>query len=209
MKDYPDATLPVIAGNVSFYNESAEGSIPPSPMISCLGMMPNVSRVMTYDLKRAETMLVLVGERKDECGGSVYYQLQNELGSQLPKPDLASFSKEIHAVHAAIEQHLVLSAHDISEGGVAVALAEMSFKNRIGVKIELTSELSDAKNLFSETGGFIFEVARDKMKDLKKLFAEYDVPFIVIGETINRSIIKNEWMIDLAVMKLELHGKMG
>ncbi|TAK76914.1 MAG: phosphoribosylformylglycinamidine synthase subunit PurL, partial [Gammaproteobacteria bacterium] len=110
MKDHPEATLPIIAGNVSFYNESAQGAIPPSPMISCLGSMPDVSKALTYDLKQAGSTLFLIGERKDECGGSVYYQLQNELGHQLPKPDLSTFAREIHTLHAAIQQGLVLSA---------------------------------------------------------------------------------------------------
>ncbi len=101
VKNHPKATLPVIAGNVSFYNESAQGAIPPSPMISCLGSLPDVANVVTYDLKRSESQLVLIGERKDECGGSVYYQLHHELGTQVPKPDLSKPSlAEIHAVHA-------------------------------------------------------------------------------------------------------------
>src|SRR5579883_1286748 len=178
LKDHPDATLPIIAGNVSFYNESAQGAIPPSPMISCLGVLPDVSKAMTYDLKQAGSILFLIGERKDECGGSVYYQLHNELGSQLPKPDLATFVQEIHAVSTAIQGGLLLAAHDISEGGIAVALAEMSFKNKIGVKVTVPGHLSNEKKLFGETGGFILEVARDKVKEVQKLFAEYHVPLI-------------------------------
>ncbi len=194
MKDYPDATLPVIAGNVSLYNDSAQGAIPPSPMISCLGAIADVAHVVTDDLKRAETILMLVGRRKDECGGSVYYQLNNVLGKNVPQPDLAGFSAEIHAVHAAIAKGYVMSAHDISEGGVAVALAEMSFKNNIGVKVMITDEacvsninLSTEKKLFTETGGFIFEVARDKVKDIKKIFEEHNTPIFVIGETMAAS----------------------
>lgn len=199
LKDYPTATLPVIAGNVSFYNESPDGAIPPSPMISCLGSLPDVANAITFDLKRAETHLVLVGERKDECGGSVYYQLHHELGSYVPKPNLNQFAQEIHAVHAAISQRFVLSAHDISEGGVAVALAEMSFKNNIGVDVMIPGDLSADKLLFSETGGFILEVAREKLPDVKKLFAEYNVPIFVFGKTTTQSNLKMQKVIDLPV----------
>lgn len=183
IKEYPQATLPVIAGNVSLYNESANGAIPPSPMISCLGSMADVSKVITYDLKRNDSMLILVGDRKNELGGSVYYQMHDELGSQLPKPDLTVFAKEIQAVHAAMEKDLVLSAHDISEGGVAVALAEMSFKNQIGLKVEIPGDLTTEKKLFSETGGFILEVAREKVRDIRALFGQHQVAFSLIGET--------------------------
>lgn len=199
VKDQHGATLPVIAGNVSLYNESAQGAIPPSPMISCLGVMPDVSKVITYDLKRSETNLVLIGERKDECGGSVYYQLFNELGANIPKPDLNQFAKEIYTVHDAMQKGLVLSAHDISEGGVAVALAEMSFKKQLGMKIEVPGDLPNAKKLFGETGGFILEVARDKLKELRALFAEQQIPIFVLGDTVQEPRLRMNGVIDVAI----------
>src|SRR5262249_34368242 len=106
MKDNPHETLPIISGNVSFYNESAQGAVPPSPMVACLGSMPDVAKAITYDLKRTNSFLVMIGERKDECGGSVYYQLHNELGSHLPKPDLKNVSNEIHALYEAAQMGL-------------------------------------------------------------------------------------------------------
>lgn len=69
IKDHPEATLPVIAGNVSLYNESAQGAIPPSPMISCLGVIPDVTQAVTYAFKQAGSAIVMVGDRHDECGG--------------------------------------------------------------------------------------------------------------------------------------------
>lgn len=199
IKDHPEATLPIIAGNVSFYNESSQGAIPPSPMISCLGAMPDITKAITYDFKQRESLLILIGERKDECGGSVYYQLNQELGSTIPKPDLTSIAREIHAVHAAIQQDLVLSAHDISEGGVAVALAEMSFKHNIGVKVDIPGDLATEIKLFSETGGFILEVARDKIKELRNLFSSFQIPTIIIGETTANPQLQMNNVIDMSV----------
>jgi phosphoribosylformylglycinamidine synthase len=141
----------------------------------------------------------MVGERKDECGGSVYYQLYDALGSQLPKPDLGSLSNEIHAVHTAIQTGLVLAAHDISEGGVATALAEMSFKQQIGVKVNIPGELANEKKLFGESGGFILEVARDKLNEMINLFAQQSVPLMQIGETTNTSRLQMNAVIDLSV----------
>jgi phosphoribosylformylglycinamidine synthase II len=201
LKDYPDSTLPIIAGNVSFYNESQHSAIPPSPMISCLGVLQDVSKAITYDLKRTDSLLVLVGERKDECGGSVYYQHIGELGSQLPKPDLSLFSNEIHAVHHAIDKRMMLAVHDISEGGVAVALAEMSFKNSIGLTVDIDSKLRVDKILFSETGGFVLEVERANLNQLKTLFSEYHVPLFVIGKTHPESKLKINSVVDLPLEK--------
>lgn len=192
-------TLPVIAGNVSLYNESAHGAIPPSPMISCLGVLPDVTKAITYDFKKPDSWVILIGDRKDECGGSVYYELHDELGAHLPKPDLITLNQEIKAVYQAIQQELILAAHDISEGGVAVAIAEMSFKRRYGVNITIPGPLALEKKLFGETGGFILEVSRDKLQAVKALFSAHQVPLIIIGTTSHQPRLRMNDVIDVAV----------
>jgi len=209
LKEHPQATLPVIAGNVSLYNESATGAIPPSPIISCLGVIPNVNQAITPDLKRYESMLILIGERQDECGGSVYYQLQNELGANVPKPNLAIFNAEIHALHQAMQENMILSAHDIADGGLAVAIAEMSFKNNIGVKINVPGELSDAKKLFTETGGFVLEVAREKVKDIRKIFTDRQLPIFILGETTAHPYLQINEVINLPIAQAKTAWENG
>jgi phosphoribosylformylglycinamidine synthase II len=199
LKEFPGAALPVISGNVSLYNESKAGAIPASPMISCLGNMPDVSKVVTKNLQRTDSLLILIGERKDECGGSVYYDLQGELGANVPKPDLSKIAAELHAVNAAIQQELILSAHDISEGGIAAALAEMSFKQQIGVTVEIPGNLADEKKLFAESGGFILEVAKNKFATLEKVFAHYQIPLYRIGQTIEQPRLLMQNRIDIAI----------
>jgi phosphoribosylformylglycinamidine synthase len=199
LPDYPGASLPIISGNVSLYNESSVCAIPPSPMISCLGNMPDVSRVVTKHFQKTGSELFLIGERLDECGGSVYYDLFNELGANVPKPDLTKISAEIQAVTTAIQQGLVLSAHDISDGGIAVALAEMSFKNQIGICVTLLGDLSETKKLFSETGGFILEIAKNKVAELKKIFARYQLVLIHIGQTTQQPQLQIQNCIDMPV----------
>ncbi|HFS7659610.1 TPA: phosphoribosylformylglycinamidine synthase subunit PurL [Legionella pneumophila] len=199
LKDHPQSTLPVIAGNVSLYNESVKGAIPPSPMISCLGTLPDIDFAITFDFKKSDSLLILIGERKDECGGSVYYQLHNELGSNVPKPDLSLFNREIHAVSSAIQHGLVNAAHDVSEGGVAVALAEMSFKNSLGVAVQINGELSIDKLLFGETGGFILEIDKQYKAAFDKLVTQYQVPYMVIGHTTEQPVLQMNSVINLPV----------
>ncbi|HAT2106360.1 TPA: phosphoribosylformylglycinamidine synthase subunit PurL [Legionella pneumophila] len=199
LKDHPQSTLPVIAGNVSLYNESVKGAIPPSPMISCLGTLPDIDFAITFDFKKSDSLLILIGERKDECGGSVYYQLHNELGSNVPKPDLSLFNREIHAVSSAIQHGLVNAAHDVSEGGVAVALAEMSFKNSLGVAVQINGELSADKLLFGETGGFILEIDKQHKAAFDKLVTQYQVPYMVIGHTTEQPVLQMNSVINLPV----------
>lgn len=183
LKEYPNAALPVISGNVSLYNESAMGAIPASPMISCLGHMPDVKRAVTKSFQKAGSVLLLVGERRDECGGSVYYDLHHELGAALPKPDLTQIAQEIRTVATVIQKGWVLSAHDISDGGLAVALAEMSFKNSIGVNVQIQSELPMSKRLFSETGGFILEVNKSALNDIQHVCKKANMTIIELGLT--------------------------
>ncbi|WP_338034440.1 phosphoribosylformylglycinamidine synthase subunit PurL [Legionella cardiaca] len=209
MIDDTKVSLPIISGNVSLYNESNQGSIPPSPIISCLGAMNDFSKALTYDLKRPHSVLILIGERKDECGGSIYYQLHQHLGSQLPRPDLASFANEIAAVHTAIQQELILSAHDISEGGIAVTLAEMSFKNKIGVNVSLPGSLPDDKKLFSETGGFILEVSPENLNYVKQLLKTRTVSFSVIGETTADPILAINSVINLSISTASIAWENG
>lgn len=199
LKENSSATLPVIAGNVSLYNESAKSAIPPSPMISCLGILPDIDFATTFDFKKSDSLLILIGERKDECGGSVYYQLQGELGAFVPKPDLNTLNREIHAISEAIQCGLINAAHDISEGGVAVALAEMSFKNSIGVDAQINGDLSVEKILFGETGGFILEIDKKHRANFEHLFMQYQVPYMVIGHTIEKPVLQINSVISLSI----------
>lgn len=199
LKAYPGASLPVISGNVSLYNESKAGAIPPSPMISCLGNIPDVRKVITKNFQKTNSAIILIGERKDECGGSVFYDLFGELGANVPKPNLEKIHHEINAITDAVQQNLILSAHDISDGGLAVAIAEMSFKNQIGAHIEIPGELSPAKKLFSETGGFILEVAQDKVSALKKHFLQHHVSIFILGETIREQRLQMQNVINVEI----------
>jgi phosphoribosylformylglycinamidine synthase II len=199
LKGMPDVSLPIIAGNVSLYNESKLGAIPPSPMISCLGSLPDVSKVITKSLQTQHSLLLLVGERHDECGGSVFYDIHHELGANVPKPDLGKIGAEIQAVVEVIQLGYVLSAHDISEGGLAVALAEMSFKNNIGVNVDIPGNVTSVKKLFGETGGFVLEIAKNNLESLKKIFTRYQIPLFILGNTLNKPRLQIHGCIDVSI----------
>ena len=109
--------------------------------------------------QHSNSTIILIGKRKDELGGSVFYSLYNELGNNLPIPDLEEVKLEIFSLTDCIDQSLILSCHDIADGGVATALAEMTFKKNIGCTMNIDSDLTIDKILFSETGGFIIEVS--------------------------------------------------
>ncbi len=201
LKEHPGSPVPIIAGNVSFYNESRNGAIPPSPIISCLGRMDDVSQAVTQDFKEADSLIYLIGERKDECGGSAYYALFNELGANLPKPDIAIARDQIYAVTEAIDRNLLLATHDIADGGLAVALVEMTFANGIGCELELPDDPPFTKQLFSETGGFILEIKPGNSAALEALLQRYDLPVLQIGKTTNHQAVIINDQVNLPIIR--------
>ena len=137
---------PFISGKDSLNNEfsytDSEGnhntiSIPPSLLISAMGQVSDVAKCVTMDLKAAGNRIYQIGLTKNEFGGSHYCFVNNQTGGQVPTLDVDLAKKVYAAVHAAIDAGLVRSCHDLSEGGLAVALAEMAFAGNLGVEILL------------------------------------------------------------------------
>ena len=188
LKHSPSDPTPIIAGNVSFYNESRNGAIPPSPIVSCLGKIDDINNAIGMSFISPNSTIVLIGKRKNELGGSAYYHLFNELGNSIPKPDLSEVKNQIFALTDCIGSGLVLSCHDISDGGIAVALAEMSFRNGLGCDVKIESDLEDGAVLFSETGGFILEIRNENFGDVESCFQKYGLECFNIGSTIEGEI---------------------
>ena len=189
LKDNPDSPVPIISGNVSFYNEAKGKPIAPSAVIGCLGKLKDVRKAITMSFKSTDSLVLMIGERKNELGGSVYYQINNELGANIPKPKFEAVENEIFAITDAIDEELVLSTHDISDGGVATTLAEMSFENEIGLEVNIPSNLPNDKLLWSETGGFVLEIKPENLEKVKNIFAKRNTTVYEIGKTTDKKEI--------------------
>ena len=208
LKDNPEDPTPIIAGNVSFYNESKNGSIPPSPIVSCLGRLKNIEHVLPMHFQCSGSDILMIGERKNELGGSILYQLFEELGSNIPKPDLVEVRDQIYAITDCAEKALVLSCHDISDGGAATSIAEMTFGNNIGCSIKISSQLKEHQVLFSETGGFILETAKDRTEKVMQAFKAYDLEIFFFGETGGERIQLNN-SIDIKILEARDRWEQG
>src|SRR5439155_15043389 len=158
---------PFISGKDSLNNEYRSGDrliiIPPTLLISAMGLVPDVRQCVTMDLKEPGNPLFLVGVTKNEMGGSHYNLVTNAIGGDVPQVDLALAPPLLHRLHEAIRQGLVRSCHDLSEGGLAVAVAEMAFAGGIGADLTHIRPAGiydpEAVLLFSEsTTRFIVEV---------------------------------------------------
>jgi phosphoribosylformylglycinamidine synthase len=131
--------MPFISGKDSLNNEYHSGDrhilIPPTLLISALGRVHDVRRCVTMDLKEPGNLLYLVGATADEMGGSHYHLIHGLTGGQAPRVDLDTARKVFIRLHQAIARGLVRSCHDLSEGGLAVGLAEMALAGGIGADV--------------------------------------------------------------------------
>lgn len=193
--------VPVISGNVSLYNCTHDGtSIDPTAIVSCMGVIPDARKAVGMQINEPDTELYLLGQRKDECGGSLYYDVLERLtgadrdsllGANVPQPDFAEVAEQIAFVTTAIESGSVSACHDISDGGLLLALFEMLLPQRkLGGKLGLQADLSTLgsdlptdKLLFSQTGGFILAVSASKKDELKKMATATKLELHHIGST--------------------------
>lgn len=177
---------PVTGGNVSFYNEANGEAIYPTPIIGMVGLLEDATQYCTPSFKAAGDLVVLLGETYDELGGSEYLALiHGRVQGKPPALDLAK-EKALHrTVLAAIRQGLVRSAHDLSEGGLAVAVAECTFGNQLGAVVELArGDLRTDSLLFGESQSrVVLSLPPEKLPALQTLAAQEKVPLRVIGRT--------------------------
>lgn len=167
-------SLPVVAGNVSLYNGSGGNEIRPTPTIMMVGKVEDVGRTFTTSFKEPGNPVYLIGIDSTTLDASVFLALHGETGNTVEPADLEEL-KEIGKRFAAVsEGDIILSVHDISEGGLVQALCEMSFGNGIGAEITLDRIENDrpSAKLFSELGNrFLVEVEKDSEEEFLKKFS--------------------------------------
>jgi phosphoribosylformylglycinamidine synthase len=149
---------PFISGKDSLYNESPLGAVAPTLLITALGIVQDTRKSVTMDLKRGEDLLYLIGHTRAELGGSEYYKSMGLLGASVPRLDVAEIAESYRRITSAIDAGVVRACHDLSDGGLGVAAAEMAFAGGLGLDVDLTSVPTVAKlrndfSLFSETNG--------------------------------------------------------
>ncbi|WDC84506.1 AIR synthase related protein [Caloramator sp. mosi_1] len=145
---------PVVSGNVSFYNESNKTRIYPTPTIGMVGLLEDKNKACTAYFKDMGDAVILVGETLNEIGGSEYLKvIYGKVIGRSPRCYPEVEKNTIECLVGLINKGLIKSAHDISEGGMIVALCECSFKNEIGTKISIETDLRDDIFLFSESQG--------------------------------------------------------
>lgn len=194
---------PVISGNVSLYNEKGGKSIYPTPIIGMVGLIKDIQHVTTQHFKTSGDLIYLVGETKDEFGGSELQKLvKGRIYGKTPEIDLAKETERQKQILTAIQEGLVSSAHDVAEGGVAIALLESLFGTNFGAEITLEGHPTSA--LFSETQSrFILSVPKEKQQAFEEIVKEAKLIGIVTEKQEIEISVENGKIIHAPVSELE------
>ncbi len=198
--------VPCVGGKVSFYNETSDGPIKPTPLIGVLGLIENSPLLPTPPSNN--DVILLVGETKDELGGSEYYEyIHNFIGGIAPKVDFEESQKNMKSVLSLISKNLVKYAHDCSKGGLATAISELCMFGKIGCEIDLPSTLSSEKMLFSESHSrYLLVVDKNNLDEIKSLLSDHNCSFSELGIFSGDQIIfksNSEPVLELRVDKAE------
>ena len=179
-------TIPCIGGKVSLYNETPSGPIKPTPLIGVLGLIdktPLVPQKITKD-----DCLVIVGNTKDEMGGSEYFEyIHKFIGGKCPTVNFAESKKNMKTVLKVIQSQFLKSVHDCSKGGLAVAVSELCMTNLIGCNISLehvpSEKLDVDRILFSESHSrYLLVLDKKNLKKLEIILKKNKVSFNLIGK---------------------------
>lgn len=197
---------PVVSGNVSFYNETSGTPIYPTPTVGMVGLLEDVSRHITQWFKESGDIIILIGENGEDLGGSEYMlQMHNMVKGNAPDIDAG---KELLLINTLLElndKNLIKSAHDVSEGGLAIALAEccITGKQAIGADIKIISNLDPIYLLFGETQGRVIISCDEKAQNnIVEILKEKGLSFQIIGK-VGGTFLKINDFIDAEVKALK------
>jgi phosphoribosylformylglycinamidine synthase len=179
---------PVTGGNVSFYNESPNAAVYPTPTIGMVGLIENLDNITTSYFKKEEDLIYVIGEDFEELGGSEYLKvIHNTVAGDSPAIDLEKERKIQNFLLKLIAGKMINSAHDVSEGGIVCALAEcciIEARRRIGATVNIPVKTREDFSFFSESQSrIIISVDPDMKHEIEKLFSKDKIPFSFLGKT--------------------------
>lgn len=198
---------PVIGGNVSFYNENNGKAIYPTPIVGMVGLIHDTKHITTQAFKQVGDKILLFGDTYDELGGSEFQKLiLGKVEGRAPSIDLEKEKKVQNAVLKAIQSGYVQTAHDVSDGGLAVALAESCISGILGASILLSGDLRTESYLFSESQSRILvSVSTEDVEKVKNIAQEIGINCREIGEVTSDRLqisYQNNPIIDLSVEQM-------
>jgi phosphoribosylformylglycinamidine synthase len=195
---------PVTGGNVSFYNQTGEQAILPTPVVGVLGVIDDVTRRTPMGFSVEGDVIVLLGDTRDELDGSAWAEvIHDHLGGRPPTVDLDHEQRLAEVLIAAAARGLITSAHDLSEGGLVQALAESCLRHDRGARISLPAGLDPFVALLSEsTGRVLVSLGQDQLQAVTDLCGQHNLSLSRLGEVGGQSLeIAGRFSIDLAELR--------
>ncbi len=192
---------PVVSGNVSFYNGTNKKNIFPTPVIGGVGLIKNLKEPLNQNFQKKESIILLIGKTFGHLGQSIFLQeVHSMMDGSPPEINLTNEKNNGETVLKIINKNLVNSVHDVSSGGLIVALAEMSIHSQIGVKISKPKKLSNTFEYFfgEDQGRYLIEINQNKLSTVEKILKENNVFFEQVGITQEKDFeIQGEFKLDL------------
>ncbi len=183
--------FPVVSGNVSFYNETKDTGIKPTPSIGGIGLLKNYKNMLTMSLKKEENLLLVIGKTEGHLDQSIFSRILL-LEKKGPPPEVNLFNEKNNGetILKLSNQNLIVSCHDISVGGILTALSKMCIKGNKGVKINSQLKLLNKFNYFfaEDQGRYIIEIEKNNLNKVKKILEENSVHFDELGIVTNENL---------------------
>ena len=194
--------FPVVSGNVSLYNETNGKGINPTPVIGGVGVVENLDIFSDQNLKRKDDFILIIGKTTGHLTQSIYaYELLNYKKGLPPKVNLEEELKNGLALKELINKRLIDTSHDISDGGLLIALTEMSMKNLIGFNVIIEKDNLNSYLFGEDQARYAVAVEEHIIEDVRLLLNEKNVFFEEIGQTCKDEIIINNKKISILELK--------
>jgi phosphoribosylformylglycinamidine synthase len=187
-----DLRIPVVGGNVSFYNEdeTTDTAIKGTPIIMIVGLIEGKEKIITLPFKKSGNDILIIGETKAELGGSEYHSVIFDLeGGVPPRVNESKVKATWDFLYELYKNNFIRANHDINKGGLIITIAEMCFKNRLGANLDFSdyynTDLRKDEFLFSESvGRFIIETNPQNYDKIIKIAEEFNITAKKIGTLI-------------------------
>ena len=184
--------FPVVSGNVSFYNQTKDIGIKPTPAIGGVGLIKNYENMVTMDLKETDNILLVIGKTEGHLDQSLFARdILNEKNGPPPEINLFNEKNNGETILKLIDKKFIKAAHDVSLGGIITALSKMCIKGKKGATLKKPNYLiNQFEYLFGEDQGrYIIEINKDDLESVTKILLESSVHFDELGTVINDNLI--------------------
>ena len=197
-----NTNLPIVAGNVSFYNQSGNSAIPSSPMIGCFGKNNDVKKAVRNGFQKNGSSIFLLGGFGKNLGGSVVVELLKTNNNIVQQFSVKKYGAMLNVLIELIDKNAVLSSRVVTRGGLGVALCLMSFKNEVGVVSKIPDD-GFSEKLFSENLGIVIETNKEDKGFVQKTVETNNIPYDIIGSTVKEKTITINKKINLHIEEIK------